>query len=259
MKARGFTLIELLVVIAIIAILAAILFPVFSLARERARHSSCLSNAKQLGIGAKMYCQDYDEQFMEIYRLHPGEPGGCDWTIWPCRDDLLRPNGEPYGWYTGPLERPQDYSPNWGIVLLPYTKNEKIFACPSAPRAEWRPATSADNVGYAYSNWIADTGRRQRPAAKLAQIPRPAETVLFWDTGRATRFIEIHGWHGHPQRSPRRFVPGQTCPQCLPDWLPRHFGGRSYIFCDGHAKWYEDNQMWIFYNVQKWDWRLQEQ
>ncbi|MFO8079838.1 MAG: prepilin-type N-terminal cleavage/methylation domain-containing protein, partial [Armatimonadota bacterium] len=71
---RGFTLIELLVVIAIIAILAAILFPVFARAREKARQTSCLSNLKQLGLGMQMYAQDYDERFnLSQYQL----PGSC--------------------------------------------------------------------------------------------------------------------------------------------------------------------------------------
>ena len=77
---HGFTLIELLVVIAIIAILAAILFPVFAQAREKARQVACLSNAKQMGTAAMMYAQDYDEQLMEIYRCQNGAPnpnGGC--------------------------------------------------------------------------------------------------------------------------------------------------------------------------------------
>lgn len=66
-KRKAFTLIELLVVIAIIAILAAILFPVFARARENARRSSCLSNLKQIGLGAMMYIQDYDERYPQAY------------------------------------------------------------------------------------------------------------------------------------------------------------------------------------------------
>ena len=69
-RCKGFTLIELLVVIAIIAILAAILFPVFARAREKARQASCLSNEKQLALGLLMYCQDYDEQM----------PASDDWA-----------------------------------------------------------------------------------------------------------------------------------------------------------------------------------
>jgi prepilin-type N-terminal cleavage/methylation domain-containing protein/prepilin-type processing-associated H-X9-DG protein len=94
---RGFTLIELLVVIAIIAILAAILFPVFARAREKARQTSCLSNIKQLGLGALMYAQDYDE-------FLPRTRGG----------------GPPY------------IGPYWQQVIEPYVKNRQIFTCPSA-------------------------------------------------------------------------------------------------------------------------------
>ncbi len=95
---RGFTLIELLVVIAIIAILAAILFPVFARAREKARQTSCLSNAKQIGLGTMMYCQDYDEQFPAA---------------------VARDVDAGVSWY-------------WVQAVEPYVKNEQIFLCPSS-------------------------------------------------------------------------------------------------------------------------------
>lgn len=90
---RGFTLIELLVVIAIIAILAAILFPVFAKAREKARQSSCLSNEKQIALGIMQYCQDYDERF--------------------------------------PMYADAAYSYNWDTAIAPYLKNTQVLQCPS--------------------------------------------------------------------------------------------------------------------------------
>src|SRR6056297_580676 len=95
---RGFTLIELLVVIAIIAILAAILFPVFARAREKARQASCLSNAKQLGLGFMMYVQDYDERLPAVY-------------VW----------------------LPEGY---WAQLIYPYVENHQVYQCPSAPKDE---------------------------------------------------------------------------------------------------------------------------
>ncbi|MEN6303655.1 MAG: DUF1559 domain-containing protein, partial [Armatimonadia bacterium] len=101
---RGFTLIELLVVIAIIAILAAILFPVFAKAREKARQTSCLNNEKQLGTAILQYCQDYDEHFPKCYT---GENGG----------------GSAVRWYY--------YSPAYQGSIMPYVKNKQVFVCPS--------------------------------------------------------------------------------------------------------------------------------
>ncbi|MGQ9737956.1 MAG: DUF1559 family PulG-like putative transporter [Armatimonadota bacterium] len=99
MRVRGFTLIELLVVIAIIAILAAILFPVFAQAREKARATACLSNMKQLALGIQMYAQDYDEVYVGSY-VYANGWGQCPMFVW------------------------QD-------LIYPYIKNRQIFGCPS--------------------------------------------------------------------------------------------------------------------------------
>src|SRR4051794_21796119 len=108
-NSHGFTLIELLVVIAIIAILAAILFPVFAQAREKARAISCMSNMKQIGLGVQMYVQDYDEQLffrsttnVDNTRIHTATSGNA-----------LK----------------------WWNMLMPYIKNNAVFKCPSDPGA----------------------------------------------------------------------------------------------------------------------------
>ena len=101
----GFTLIELLVVIAIIAILAAILFPVFAQAREKARATSCLSNQKQIGTGIAMYVQDYDEVYPQAYYY---------------KNNTAVSNGGSAGGYV-----------TWTVTTMPYLKNHQVFVCPS--------------------------------------------------------------------------------------------------------------------------------
>ena len=110
-RIHAFTLIELLVVIAIIAILAAILFPVFAQAREKARAISCMSNTKQMGTAALMYAQDYDETLV---------PAGSRYAHQdvPCFDGDSKFNSNPRAWV------------DWEIPLVAYTKNTEMFICP---------------------------------------------------------------------------------------------------------------------------------
>ena len=116
---KGFTLIELLVVIAIIAILAAILFPVFAKAREKARQSSCLSNTKQIGLAVMQYSQDYDELLPRTY---------------------FSPS-------TGNM--------HWAQAILPYCKSNQIFDCPSAS-IRWNGAWNNESISYGYSCSIGE-------------------------------------------------------------------------------------------------------
>jgi len=145
---RGFTLIELLVVIAIIAILAAILFPVFARARAKARQTSCLSNLKQLGLGALMYAGDYDEN-----------------VVWPFMN------------HAGPVEWPNgDMSTfdTWFRSIHPYVKNIQIYHCGTMPsRWAWTgQPTSLLYYGYNYHlMWRS-----------LSYLDEPASTVMIGDS-----------------------------------------------------------------------------
>jgi len=139
-RRRGFTLIELLVVIAIIAILAAILFPVFAKAREKARAASCLSNQRQLGTACVMYAQDYDET-LPVWGQTP----------------------------TGPF---------WPSYIEPYVKNRQVYLCPSDKPGGCNRAYKkhfGQNVSYA----MAHGGVGYTVVARLGEIPRPAEKYFI--------------------------------------------------------------------------------
>ena len=270
-RKAGFTLIELLVVIAIIAILAAILFPVFAQARAKARQASALSNTRQIGLAAMMYIQDYDEQYMELYRCRDEGGGETCWEVWPA-SEIARPDGAgPYGWYTAWSEygkKPGNYHfNNWANILQPYIKNASLMSSPSAYKPGWRPATNFDNSGFIYSNWIGDTGEYKHAAAKLAEVSEPAGTIIFWDSGKANWAVEMHGWNGigdwgnvckdealdHPVEDENNTTWSiYDCPHCWPDWTPRYNGGRVVVFGDGHAKWMKDSALYLRNHRKMW-------
>ena len=156
MKGRkGFTLIELLVVIAIIAILAAILFPVFARAREKARATACLNNAKQMATAVQMYAQDYDESVIPYYQ--DGNPSGSQ-----C----------------------------WWQMMEPYVKNMQIYLCPSSalePGVNWYAGYTHATGNYMdYGMNRRCSSRGSSTQIKLAQINYPAETFIVAE-GDCTR------------------------------------------------------------------------
>jgi prepilin-type N-terminal cleavage/methylation domain-containing protein/prepilin-type processing-associated H-X9-DG protein len=199
---RGFTLIELLVVIAIIAILAAILFPVFAKAREKARQSSCLSNVKQLAIAFFAYAQDYDEHCARCYARNGASISAVRWYWNPGNEGML----------------------------YPYVKNSQVFQCPSG-------ACYGANRNVLLSNGDCDglTLAAMRTPAELIAF---ADTTL-WNCspttglgGTAANGLGLRRWS--------LFTAAATwgTGTCNGGGLlfGRHNDMANIAFCDGHAK-----------------------
>ncbi len=249
---RGFTLIELLVVIAIIAILAAILFPVFAQAREKARQTACLSNTKQIGNAMMMYAQDYDESLV-AYRLR-----GPSGTV-----------ANPFGADTrvgASSKRPIFFNQ----VLDPYIKNYDVWKCPSNPDA-WVNIDADGVMGNAGSGFQSYGGQNSYAANNfvirpglgfpLPGLPSPADTVALVD-GRYYNALprnpcrllnETYGMTDGPEDPTANTypnywknlgnsyfgfsdLPNPTDAQAVERGKTRHSGVLNVLWLDGHSK-----------------------
>jgi prepilin-type N-terminal cleavage/methylation domain-containing protein/prepilin-type processing-associated H-X9-DG protein len=204
-KRKGFTLIELLVVIAIIAILAAILFPVFARARENARRASCQSNLKQIGLGVMQYTQDYDERYPSNgYVCSAANIANKEYACVATTDYVL-----------------------WYHALYPYTKSIQIFNCPSAADAQVQKTTAGGQWAYtaypAYGWNVYWTGTAEATpfsTAALASVEDPSGTIFAGDSTRYRMGAESPNSGGNSDQP-----------------NPLHLDGTNYLWADGHVKW----------------------
>lgn len=247
---RAFTLIELLVVIAIIAILAAILFPVFARARENARRSSCQSNLKQIGLGLMQYSQDYDE-IMVAYGYSP-------------TGDMHQNLGTTAGNY------------RWNDAIMPYLKSTQIFDCPSQPVSDQKFVYAGPNGGVAA---LGTTGRGSYSlncmyrnmglvpdkatgacsnyetnygySTKMSQVEAASTTIWVGENEIGTRLIPMYGgtifpggiysWWLFSQgyanlTSDTNLIPTAMVGYGGSYWADRHLGTMNALFIDGHVK-----------------------
>jgi prepilin-type N-terminal cleavage/methylation domain-containing protein len=226
---RGFTLIELLVVIAIIAILAAILFPVFAQAKESAKASTCLSNLRQLGVGFTLYLNDNDDRMPDRRDLKTALPGGYrPWTGWP----------------------PSDPRSGWAaLVLDPYIKNGDIWSCPSVKGgamgelAQVRQEAVEGNLQRTSRYWMwrfdqwdglpLDNFWGKSPDQALADLQAANNPITGNPQGVSEVELAVDPYF------PRTIG---TVPTELRG-LSVHRGGRNRLFLDLHAKWLRDARL----------------
>jgi prepilin-type N-terminal cleavage/methylation domain-containing protein/prepilin-type processing-associated H-X9-DG protein len=209
----GFTLVELLVVIAILAVLAAILFPVFARAREKGRQASCTSNLRQLGTAFHLYVADYDSRL-------------------PLSTTDYYQRCQGFWWYES---------------LDPYVRNSQVYACPSGGPGNFSnrcncsvqtgylgryPHLMDGKATYTYDLWDTANGPRYS-GLKLDQVSRPAEKFLIGDG-------LCYHWHvwDLPMDPTKTGLPPQTWGAIVTDpEVAPHNGGYGITFLDGHTKW----------------------
>jgi prepilin-type N-terminal cleavage/methylation domain-containing protein len=228
MKRRAFTLIELLVVIAIIAILAAILFPVFAKAREKARTAACENNCKQIGLAFVQYVQDYDEHYPCQYI-----GAGATATTW-----------------------------GWNVTIQPYIKNTQAFVCPSDTNTNpalsgWLLGPGEFKTSYIY-NWLVGWNEGNDYGIAMAACVSPATTVCFACGGVQTNAAPQYVNTSSTQKPASWILADPTyggyADSGNGDWAGpavRHNQMTVAGYLDGHVKvilpdpWYFPNSQWL--------------
>jgi prepilin-type N-terminal cleavage/methylation domain-containing protein/prepilin-type processing-associated H-X9-DG protein len=199
---KGFTLIELLVVIAIIAILAAILFPVFARARENARRSSCQQNIRQIGLAIKQYLSDYDESFPQV------SVGAASSPVF----------NTPFG---------------WADATQPYVRNTQLFQCPSDSAQPGPAAFEGNDANYTDYFYNSNLGGQNESAIQYI-----SSTVLAGDgvPGSATLASDgVNTTSGGDIARIEQIGAGTGAVGAT----TRHLDGANFVFADGHVKWYK--------------------
>lgn len=212
----AFTLIELLVVIAVIAILAALLFPVFARARDKGRQATCVSNEKQIALAAALYVQDYSDHY----------PLGHE----PVDDPLTT------------FDSGGDYEPHFIELLRPYiknTRNQGVWRCISdpSPRYAVEDGKTEFHVSYSVNGWFefgAPLSAVEQPAAKVYLLePTDDDHFHWWEMGRSHTtdpYLPI-------EQLPQKRLTEQVAAR-------RHNEGANYLYADGHAKWARFESLW---------------
>jgi len=236
LRKKGFTLIELLVVIAIIAILAAILFPVFARARENARRTSCLSNLKQIGLGVLQYVQDYDEFYPKSIQLNSTAVNISGLAN-------LNFSGTP-AW-------------TWYQMIYPYTKSTQVFLCPSSGAGTLVHGGHYGANQHMMPYYPYPPASGGVPPVHMAGIVAPASTYMIMDAGY---YMMSYSRAWGPNNA--WYLPGsskynglsaatQSIGQTAADAYRakdyengRHFESVNVVFTDGHVKWLNAGELY---------------
>jgi prepilin-type N-terminal cleavage/methylation domain-containing protein/prepilin-type processing-associated H-X9-DG protein len=271
----AFTLIELLVVIAIIAILAAILFPVFAQAREKARSISCLSNLKQLGLAYRMYMEDYDEMVVPDYEYwynytgilwYPDllNPYVKSASMFVCPDRSFLDDGDKtHSTFNDGLRSflPKGTGPGYQTLQFSYSANNSWNCC--------NLSASDDPIG----QYSGDSLGRYFPYPTDAAFENQAQYITLYDSDELQTWAaaypgphlpagpngDLEGYdflttyNGQEQAIPASFGVG---PNCYASVRKDHTGGFNAVFMDGHGKWMRESTlaMWAARPGGTWSW-----